>query len=142
MLDPVLVDDASMLPGCCALCKSITGPFIYTKVVLSVLGQVYICAHTCGSQIADLCSSQKVDAVQEQLDEAIAEVAILQAELAHAEASRVVPLADVRDFLLNVGQTVSNGTPRCAAVRKDGSPCTAFALAGRETCVAHSKVAA
>ena len=27
----------------------------------------------------------------------------------------------------------------CTATRKDGTPCTAYALPGRETCVAHSR---
>lgn len=142
MLDPRLTDVAVVRPGFCALCRSITGPFVDTGADLPS-GRIYVCAHTCGSQIADLCSSQVVAAKDAELAAALAEVQALQFELAQAEASRVVPLADVRELLLAHGVTTfSPGAARCAATRKDGSPCTAAALPGRETCVAHAKAAA
>jgi hypothetical protein len=139
MLDPRLTDVAVVRPGFCALCRSVNGPFVDTGADLPS-GRIYVCAHTCGSQIADLCSSQVVAAKDAELAASLAEVQALQFELAQAEASRVVPLADVREWLTNGVTTLP--VARCAATRKDGSPCTASALPGRETCVAHAKAAA
>lgn len=47
MQDPELVDTAVLLPGNCYTCRTITGPFIDTRVEIPGDGRVYICVHTC-----------------------------------------------------------------------------------------------
>lgn len=141
MLDPLVVEVAQMRPGVCALCRTHVGPFVDTRVELAVVGHVYVCVKTCGGQIAALGGFVPGETLAErdrQLADAIAEVADLEAALERAGEARVVPFADV-ERLLSRGV----GTVRaCSAKRRDGSPCSGTALPGRETCVAHTRVAA
>lgn len=146
MLDPVLVDVAQMQPGTCFLCRTIVGPFVDTWVT-AIEGRVYVCTTTCASQIASLAGFVAAGDLAErdqQLDDALAEVADLEAALAKAEELRVVPLTDVIASLQGTHPTMMRPASNalCSAIRKDGFPCTASALPGRDTCVAHSKVAA
>lgn len=139
--DPAYIDVAERQPGVCALCRSFKGPFIDTRVD-TPWGRIYVCTATCGSQIADMCSSQVVEVLNESIDQLHARVASLLQELADAEATRVVPLADVQR-LFDRGVTTPVRTPvipgTCTATRSDGRPCTAKALNGRDVCLAHSK---
>lgn len=99
MNDPHLVDHAEVTPGYCFFCKSITGPFVDTRVTAPPLQRIYICAHTCGVQVADLCGSQEVAVRDEEIARLNERVGVLLQELADAEATRVVPLADVERLL-------------------------------------------
>lgn len=94
MLDPHLVDVAELLPGVCATCRSINGPFVDTRVD-TPWGRVYICAHTCGPQLSDLCQGQEIQRRDVAIDGLLVQVTELQEQLVASEASRVVPLEDV-----------------------------------------------
>lgn len=166
MLDPVLTDVATMQPGTCWLCRTIKGPFVDTRVQC-IEGRVYVCVETCAAQIAGLSGFVSAVVLAErdaQLAETVAEIIDLEAALEQAEAQQVVPIAEV-ERLLSRGQNTGFASgewetrtlsieddakifaskltpPRCTTPKKDGSPCSGAALPGRDTCVAHTRVAA
>jgi len=145
--DPGYIDVAERQPGVCALCRSHKGPFIDTRVD-TPWGRIYVCVTTCGSQIADMCSSQIVAGRDQEIADLRDRVGSLLQELADAEATRVVPLADVnevwrrrleRERASRMVEPEHVDPARCSATRKDGHPCTAQPLSGRDVCLAHSK---
>lgn len=99
-----LVAEAGASPTCCALCQSHEGPFIDTGVEILGHGWVFICAATdrrsgCVRQMGRLDAMVDGDVVGEamlQIDTLSARVQELEQELA---GSRVVPLAEVLDYL-------------------------------------------
>lgn len=157
MLDPVVVEVAQMRPGVCALCRTHVGPFVDTRVDVAVVGRVYVCVRTCGGQIASLAgfvSAGDLAERDQQLDDAVAEVADLEAALDRAEEQKVVPVGELLQMIAAQRDAVSQDSSpvtysqaarlsgTCTAIKKNGEPCTAAALPGRDTCVAHSRVAA
>lgn len=96
MNDPRLVEHAQVTPGYCFFCKSVNGPFIDTKVTAPPLQRIYMCAHTCGVQVADLCSSQEIGVRDAEIAALTARVNALLQELADAEAAKVVPASDLQ----------------------------------------------
>lgn len=95
---------ATYSPTTCSLCATHEGPFVDTGVEFIGHGHVYICAsHSsrsgCVKQMARLDAMMDEEVVGEamtQLDEARAEIARLTREL---NETRVVPLADVLEYL-------------------------------------------
>src|SRR5262245_37096217 len=99
-----LVQQAAASPTRCALCQSHEGPFIDTGVEFLGYGWVYICTSSdrrsgCVRQMGRLDGMMDEEVVSEamrQLDVLRARVQELEAEL---EESKVVPMAEVIDYL-------------------------------------------
>jgi hypothetical protein len=101
VLDPALIGHAPLSPGTCALCRTHEGPFIDT-LVNAIEGRVYVCAKTCGNQIAVLLgytSPEDAYLLRLQIEELTAEGLRLNAELGRERENKTVALADVLDYV-------------------------------------------
>jgi hypothetical protein len=164
-VDLLRVETPVFYPACCFVCRLQTGPLADTGVE-RYDEHLYLCqrcAFTAARALGGL-DAEAAQGLRDLLGEAVRESTQLRIELEHAQANKVVSLADVRTLLDAVGvdangekgkttqpgitveqyrESIEEGRWRtCSATKKDGTPCTADALSGRDVCVAHSKTSA
>ena len=99
MREPLLVPQPVHTPGVCFLCRSPEGPLVDTTLVLQPGNRrLYFCVRTCVALFARLAgwtSPEDTDLMLCRIADAGERIGELEQQLADANASRVVPLADV-----------------------------------------------
>lgn len=145
MKAPLLVERPFLFPGRCAFCGRSNGEMVDTQLEDLGLGHVYVCTEVCLPAWAALIGLEDVEELQATLTEREQRVGELEEELAESR-----PLVEAVRGLVD-----STGNGRlgfygadpvaasvCSATKRNGEPCTAPALPGHSTCLAHTRVAA
>lgn len=141
----LLVERPFLFPGRCAFCGRSNGPMIDTQLEDPGLGHVYVCTEVCLPAWAALIGLENVAELQARLDEQTGRNAELEQELGESRPIVDAVLDAVRrlDDGLADAPDLDVATPAiCTETKRNGEPCTAPALPGHETCLAHTRVAA
>jgi hypothetical protein len=106
---PNVVQHATLQPGTCLSCGTITGPYIDTLCDVPVHGRVYICVRNCLAVWNDLLGyadpvsveamHSNAQSLVDRLTEAVAENEALKLRLEQAETPNLVSLETVRELL-------------------------------------------
>lgn len=103
MKTPLLVESASMAPGKCFTCGSITGPFIDTMVHLPLPeGRIYVCKANCldnWERLTRGLPEADADKLIEICETLRTKIADLETKLESEKDNKVVPVENIVNFL-------------------------------------------